>query len=107
VTRYGGIPPYAQGSETSALAALRMRGPAASLRERIYDYIVDRGRYGATRDEIEADLKLRGNTVRPRCRELEEVGRVLKTPNRRKTRSGRDAVVYVAVHATPQIEMGV
>jgi predicted ArsR family transcriptional regulator len=75
--------------------------PAPNLRRRVFEFVHERGGHGATAEEIEVGLELSGNTVRPRLVELRELGAVVKTDSKRKTRSGRQAVVYVAVEGTP------
>jgi len=51
---------------------------------------------GATADEIEQHTGLAGNTVRPRLVALRARGLVCDSGERRKTRSGRAAVVWKA-----------
>lgn len=66
-----------------------------TLRAKVYDFIAKRPAKGATLEEIELGLKLSGNTVRPRRKELEERGLIRDSGMRRKTVSGRDAIVWV------------
>ena len=53
--------------------------------------------YGLTAQEIEDRTGIAGNTVRPRLVELRDAGLIVEGPRFRKTRSGRWAVVWVAV----------
>src|SRR5438094_451375 len=54
-------------------------------------------RPGVSADEIEHDTCYSGNTIRPRLVELRRLGSIKKTTATRPTRSGRKAVVWVAV----------
>ena len=92
---YNAHAPFVQGSDTSLLAAEAIQPSAGNLRQLVHDYIRRSG--GATDEETCEALDMAGNTVRPRRRELELSGQVRKTELRRKTRSGRLAVVWVAV----------
>jgi predicted ArsR family transcriptional regulator len=82
------------GTATSRAAAESVKPHAATLREQVFEYIDRQSIVGATADEIEADLELSGNTVRPRLVELRRDGRICDSGNTRKTRTGRSAVVY-------------
>lgn len=53
-----------------------------------------RGIKGATCDEIEHLLALSHQTTSARCRRLAVLGRIVDSGERRKTRSGRNAVVW-------------
>ena len=88
-------PPHARGSTTSAAAADSITDVAGSLRARVLGHIAGTG--GSTCDEIEAALDLRHQTASARVRELALLGRVRDAGGRRRTRSGRQAVVWVEV----------
>jgi predicted transcriptional regulator len=94
---YNGRAPFEAGSATSEAAADSLIDAAVTLRERVYRVIVAQAASGTTDDEIEQILKLRHQTVSARRRELELLGRVERTADRRRTSSGRFAAVYVAV----------
>ena len=91
------ILPFVKGSDTSRAAADAMRRHAPTLRQKVYDYIVSRGDYGATDDEIAVSLELRHQTASPRRRGLVIMGAVYATEERRPTRSGQTATVWRAV----------
>ncbi len=93
---YGGSPPFERGSETSLAAARSMEESAPTLRDRVEEYVKRCGTSGATDDEIEEALGLRHQTASARRRELELLGRIVKGPAFRLTRSGRRAGVYLA-----------
>lgn len=83
---------------TSRDAAISIAPNAATLQAKVLRLIVwDAG--GLTAEQVEARSGLLGNTVRPRLLELEEAGFILKTEERRRNRSGREARVYRATSA--------
>ena len=90
------FPPHS-GTQTSWEAAESMKPTASTLREKVYRFAVRQGEYGATRDEMQAYLGMDGNTLRPRVWELMKEGRLGVTPLRRKTPTGRNAEVLVAL----------
>jgi hypothetical protein len=90
---YGGFPPHVDQS-TSISAAAEIAPHAAKLRLAVYQQIICCGQFGATDDEIEVALKLRHQTVSARRRELVLLSQVTDSGRRRKTRSGRSAIVW-------------
>jgi hypothetical protein len=84
--------PFARESETSRAAAIRAYPQQGSHRRRIL-FAIARAPEGLTRDEIEDRVKLGGNTVRPRVRELIEDGYIEETETVRPTRLGSEAAV--------------
>lgn len=90
--------PYAPGSDTSHAAA-RSHTPEdlGTLRARVWAHVERCGHHGATCDEIERDLGLTHQTASARVNELVKAGRLVDSDERRKTRSGRNATVWVAV----------
>ena len=87
------FPPYVKGSETSRAAAASMVPFTSTIKERVFDCIASLVG-GATCDEIEAALNLRHQTASARIRELALAKRI-KAKGTRKTRSGRNADVWV------------
>jgi hypothetical protein len=84
-----------EGPDTSRAAQLSMRGkPSNTIRFRILQYFGIRGRDGAVDDEIEIALQLRHTTTSARRLELEEMGVIDRTRDRRQTSSGRYAIVF-------------
>ena len=55
------------------------------------------GPLGGTREELEHQTGILGNSIRPRLVELQDKGLVMQTTRRRKTLKGKDAFVLVAV----------
>ncbi len=90
---YRGRPGFVAGSDTSEEAANSMIGPAQAWRQKVYDLVKAR-ETGYTCDEIEAEQGWPHTTVSARLRELELRGLLIKTPEKRRTRSGRKARVY-------------
>lgn len=94
------------GTPTSKAAAEAIAPTAATLRAKVLAFIRECGERGATDEEIQNALDMVGNTERPRRGELSAamlIGQVWVTsdgtaaPLTRKTRSGRQAVVWRAV----------
>jgi hypothetical protein len=98
-TAYNGDPPFVAESETSKEAAHRMEPNAATLRADVLRFFVYRGERGATDEEVQTYLPLASNPARPRRRELEIGGYVVRTDSCRKTRAGRWAHVYEVTSA--------
>jgi len=83
--------------DTSAQALASVTPAIPTIRQRILNYIIERGIDGATADQIEAALDIQGSTVRPRLHELEFVLLEINlTAATRLTRRGRRAGVYQA-----------
>lgn len=87
--RHGGNPESVEANESIA-------GEKYQLRERVLAFIKGRGDVGATCDEMEQELGLRLHTISARCTELLKSERVTRS-GVRKTRSGRNASVLVAL----------
>jgi len=90
----GRAPSVAQ--ETSHDAADAIEEKAPSLRVQVFEYVSGRGPIGATDNEIENALDLRHQTASARRRELVIKEMVFDSGFRRKTDSGRGAMVWVA-----------
>jgi len=99
LTAYRGEPPHVAGSATSKQAADAIKPMRLSLFQRVHNFIEEREKWGATQEEIHLETGIKENTLRPRIRELEIKGLIEKTDETRKTKSGRNAVVYRAVAA--------
>ena len=91
--------PWVTGSETSKAAADAGRSWAATERERVLRFLRRRGWTGATDEEIQYGLPMQPNTQRPRRVELVRAGTVEDSGRRRRTRAGRQAVVWVVAGA--------
>jgi hypothetical protein len=85
---------------TSKAAAVKARPRAGSARVAIVEWVAERGELGATCDEVEAALGLSHQSCSARFNELKSTkfGRLLvATGEKRNTRSGSPAMVYVTV----------
>jgi hypothetical protein len=92
---YAGLP-YNPGSPTAKAAAESMVEKAKNMRQRAWEFIHERGGYGATIDEVNAGMGIL-NSCATRVTELRRLGRIEATGFTRKTRSGRRAEIYVTV----------
>lgn len=88
-------PPYVKGSDTSKAAAESMVVSAASIRGRILKLMGSFPPQDWTCDRVEEITKLKHQTVSARIRELVQLGKIKDSGTRRKTRSNRNARVYV------------
>jgi hypothetical protein len=89
--------PFVFGSATSKAAAESIEKDTNRLRKLVFEEIRDAGSCGLTCDEVEARLDLRHQTASARVRELALAGQIIDSELKRKTRSGRAAVVWVVV----------
>ena len=83
---------YVSGSETSIAAAVSVEPSIASWQGKVLALL--REGDGLTDEEMQARLGLNPSTQRPRRIELVEAGLVRDSGQRRRTRSGRWAVVW-------------
>lgn len=90
--------PYAKGSDTSREAAQAKVGRIAEERTKVYLAVIRAGSSGATWDELVERLDL-SPTANGRITELRELGLIIDSGRRRKTRRGRNAAVYVVAPA--------
>jgi hypothetical protein len=97
---YNGVPPHVADSDTSYSAARSVEDDASAIRARVADAI-RRSDDGLTCDEVEVLLALRHQTASARIRELVLKHAVKDSGERRKTRSGRQAVIWVQHDGTP------
>ena len=91
-----GTAPFQAHSDTSRDAARAVKPRLNSLQLRVLDELKACKSWGATDEELQLILKLNPSTERPRRIELVEKGLARDSGNRRKTRAGRYAVVWVA-----------
>jgi predicted transcriptional regulator len=91
---YPNEPGYVVGSDTSKAAAESIN--ALSMRGIALETIKRAGLHGMTSDELEATIGMRHQTASARIRELALGGNIFDSGQRRKTRSGRNAAVWLA-----------
>lgn len=87
--------PYSNET-TSHDAACSMLAAAGTDEGRVFRFIRQRGTRGATDEEVELALKMRANNSRARRRGLVLRGVVADSGVRRRTNSGRSAIVWTA-----------
>tara|TARA_R110000824_G_scaffold163509_1_gene339262 strand:- start:619 stop:1020 length:402 start_codon:yes stop_codon:yes gene_type:complete len=87
--------PYIPGSDTSKDAAAEIAPHLGRLQALVFDYIESRGGVGATDEEVQDALGISSSTQRPRRVELIGKGLIKRAASKRKTKSGRDAQVWV------------
>ncbi len=90
-------PKFQAHSKTSKDAASEIERSASTLRGYVYRFIWNKGDAGATDDQIQMALRMEGSTERPRRIELQDKRLVKDSGKTRKTRSGRQAVVWVTI----------
>jgi transcription initiation factor IIE alpha subunit len=86
--------PAVRGSKTSNDAADAL-GPATlnAMQHSLVEFLQTRGAFGATDEEMQLALRMNPNTQRPRRRELEDAGLIVRDGTR-KTKSRRNADVW-------------
>lgn len=87
--------PYVKNSDTSREAAESIDHALPHLERVVFDAIRAAGASGLTCDECELRTDLSHQTASARMRGLEQRGRIRKTDDKRVTRSGRRAAVYL------------
>lgn len=85
------------GNEFSAAAHESVRPTKQRDQARIWSYVESTGESGTTCDAIESALGMSHQTASARVSELKRDGRLELNGERRPTRTGRTAGVYVAV----------
>jgi hypothetical protein len=93
---YNGLPPYVD-NDTSREAAMLVMESVHTKRQRVLEVITNRGKDGATDEELEEWTGFPANTCRPRRVELYMLGKVTHRGSYRLTRMGRRAKVWVAI----------
>jgi hypothetical protein len=85
-------PPYVRHSVTSEAAAQAIKPTRVSLQQQVLNCLRV---HDATDEEIQSVLRLNPSTQRPRRIELVNQGLVVDSGRTRKTKSGRNAVVWM------------
>jgi predicted transcriptional regulator len=92
---YPNAPGYSNPT-TSKDAAKSMEPKASALRIRILSELQVRASFGATCDELEQAMSLSHQTASARLREMVLAGSIVDSEQKRRTRSGRGAIVWYA-----------
>ena len=88
--------PPSVNTDTSRQAAAEIAPRVPAMHARILGVLSGCGETGATCEEMEDYLTLRHQTCGPRLKELAVSGAIVDTGMRRRTRSGRKAIVWLA-----------
>jgi transcription initiation factor IIE alpha subunit len=88
-----------QAKATSREAASRVYPRSGSIRLEVYEFLIRRGLDGATDQEIESNLNLDGNTVRPTRKTLEQDELIIDTGTTRSNHNGNQCIVWRAISA--------
>lgn len=93
------LPPYRKNAPvgTSEVAAAQIASHTPNQRSRIYAVIQDAGAAGLTDEQGQELTGIKTQSYTPRRGELVKDGKIRDTGERRKTRSGSPAAVWVAV----------
>jgi hypothetical protein len=97
ILKLKGSAPSQAHSTTSQEAATSILIHSKSIRAKVWKYLVNKDTTGATDQQIQIDLRLDPSTERPRRRELVLQGFVKDSGFTKKTRSGHNATIWVAV----------
>jgi hypothetical protein len=83
--------------ETSRIAAERIYPKTGSIRLSVYEFLVRQGLRGATDQEMQSNLNLSGDTIRPTRMTLLKDGFIMESGETRKNINGNPCVVWRAV----------
>ena len=90
------VAPFSQAT-TSREAAEAIEPVTARLERRVLEAVRAAGKDGLCNHELEAQLDMPGNTVRPRIWTLRKRGLVVDSGTMRLTPAGRRAIVWTAL----------
>lgn len=85
-----------RGNAESRDAFEAIKGKLPAARARVLEFVRSRGEQGATTDEVAAAFGVGANVVSGRLSELKRDGLLVPTANKRVTRNGQNARVFVA-----------
>jgi hypothetical protein len=88
--------PFQRHSLSSKQAASQIQESANTLRAKLFRFIRDCGEHGCTDEEAQLGLAMLSSTQRPRRVELANASLIKKNGQTRKTKSNRNAAVWVA-----------
>lgn len=88
--------PCTSTADTSRKARRRIRSEAGAMRLRVLLFVRSRGHRGATDEEIQEAVGIRVQSETPRRGELVKLGALVDSGRKRRTSSGRPAVVWTA-----------
>ena len=83
--------------ETSRIAAERVYPKSGSIRLSVYEYLIRQGLRGATDQEMQSNLNLSGDTIRPTRMTLLKDGYIIDSGKTRNNLNGNPCVVWRAI----------
>ena len=83
--------------ETSRIAAERVYPKSGSIRLSVYEYLIRQGLRGATDQEMQSNLNLSGDTIRPTRMTLLKDGFIIDSGETRNNTNGNPCVVWRAI----------
>ncbi len=83
--------------ETSRIAAERVYPKSGSIRLSVYEYLIRQGLRGATDQEMQSNLNLSGDTIRPTRMTLLKDGFIIDSFETRNNTNGNPCVVWRAI----------
>ena len=83
--------------ETSRIAAERVYPKSGSIRLSVYEYLIRQGLRGATDQEMQSNLNLSGDTIRPTRMTLLKDGYIIDSGETRNNLNGNPCVVWRAI----------
>ena len=83
--------------ETSRIAAERIYPKTGSIRLSVYEYLIRQGLRGATDQEMQSNLNLSGDTIRPTRMTLLKDGFIIDSGETRNNLNGNPCVVWRAI----------
>ena len=98
--------PGHRGVDTSIKAAVSLAPKLGRLQRIVHAVIVAAGLYGLTADEIAATLHMDRYSIQPRTSELKLKGLIMDSGQRRLNRTGKQAIVWIAVPGATFEEAG-
>ena len=90
---FGGLPPHNK-TETSRISAIDALQTGSTKRAKIYRFLREMGKFGATNEEMSIHLNMPIQTVCARNRELQLEGMVKDSRKRRLTKYAKHAIVW-------------
>jgi hypothetical protein len=83
--------------QTSRIAAERIYPKSGSIRLKVYEYLIRQGLRGATDQEMQTNLNLSGDTIRPTRMTLLKDNYIIDSGQTRNNVNGNPCVVWRAV----------
>ena len=79
---------------TSIEAKIKVEPKMGTINRKVYEFILNRGLHGATDQEIQTNLNMSGDNVRPSRGQLVKDGLVIDSGITRKNARGNNCIVW-------------